>query len=202
MDIHYFPEPFPHIVIERFFEEDELASIWDELKFLTYAHKLQGPDRTAAASENGKDFKKNGKGIFLFDVYRNNDTSDIIRCSAKLFNKQLAEIFSNFNYLFDYVRCSNRYGLLLNYYGDGDYYLSHRDNSTMTAVITLFKEPQAFTGGDLVFSKYKHSLAPQNNRMIIFPGIIEHEVSTVHIENETPFSGEGRYSLNMFLNYE
>ena len=202
MDIHYFPEPFPHVIIEKFFEPDELAQVWDELKFLTYEHKLRPPEKTSAAIDENQQRKKKGSGLFLFDAYRDKDTSDIIRCSSKLFNRELAKILSDFNYIFDYLASSNRYGILLNYYQDGDYYHGHTDRSCMSAVITLFREPQKFTGGDLIFPKSGKRLAPQTNRMVIFPGIIEHEVEMVSMEGDTPYSGNGRYSINLFMNYE
>lgn len=202
MDIHYFPDPFPHIILEKFFEPDELEQVWDELKFLTYEHKLHPPEKTSAAKYENHQSKKKGRGIFLFDAYKDKDTSDIIRCSSKLFNRELMAIFKDFNYIFDYLSTSNRYGILLNYYQDGDHYHSHMDRSCMSAVINLFREPQKFTGGDLVFPKYKLRLPQQTNRMVIFPGIIEHEVEKVSIEMDTPYSGNGRYSINMFMNYE
>jgi len=202
MDIHYFPKPFPHIILEKFFEDDELEQVWDELKFLTYEHKLCPPDKTAAATDENRKSKKKGSGLFLFDAYKNKDTSDIIRCSAKLFSKELMAIFKDFDYIFDYLATSNRYGILLNYYQDGDYYQGHTDRSCMSAVINLFREPKKFTGGDLVFPQHGHRLAPQTNRMVIFPGIIEHEVEKVSMEGDTPYSGNGRYSINMFMNYE
>jgi len=90
MDIHYFPEPFPHVIIEKYFEDDELELVWDELKFLTYEHKLRPPEATAAATDENQERKKKGAGLFLFDAYKDKDTSDIIRCSSKLFNRELA----------------------------------------------------------------------------------------------------------------
>lgn len=202
MDIHYFPEPFPHVIIEKFFEEDELALVWDELKFLTYEHKLRPPEKTAAAVDENQQRKKHGAGLFLFDTYRDKDTSDVIRCASKLFSRELVKILQDFNYIFDYLASSNRYGILLNYFQDEDYYLNHTDRSCMTAVISLFREPKGFTGGDLVFTKYGHRLEQKNNRMVIFPGIIEHEVEKVSMQEKTPYSGRGRYSINLFMNYE
>ena len=44
MKIKVLKDPFPHVIIENVYEEDELELIWDELKFFTRPGKLLPPE--------------------------------------------------------------------------------------------------------------------------------------------------------------
>ena len=38
-----FPDPFPHLILENFYNEEELNLVWEELKFYTKPGKLLEP---------------------------------------------------------------------------------------------------------------------------------------------------------------
>ena len=39
-----FSDPFPHLIIENFYNDKELELIWEELRFLTKPDKLLPPE--------------------------------------------------------------------------------------------------------------------------------------------------------------
>ena len=41
MQIEKYYEPFPYIIIDDYYEKDELSLIWEELEFLTHPQKLR-----------------------------------------------------------------------------------------------------------------------------------------------------------------
>ena len=66
----------------------------------------------------------------------------------------------------------------LSAYGDGAYYAPHRDGRTVTVNLFLSREPRKFEGGDLVLHLPDgDAVVPfRNNRLILFDGMIPHEV--------------------------
>lgn len=199
MKINYISDPFPHAIIKEFYTNDELNLIWDELNFLAKRGKLLGPENTVSARNEDGTYKKRNSGLFLYDVYKNPSISDIITLSRKVFDKHFCDILSKYNYIFDYIYASSRDSILLNYYENGDFYESHKDKSCITAITTLFKEPRCFEGGLLTFTDFDYSVDLNNNCMIIFQGIISHEVSEVKTKN-TNF-GTGRFSIVNFMDF-
>ena len=111
------------------------------------------------------------------------------------------DFVENFHFIFRYLKASSRDDILLSYYDHRCYYDRHRDGCVLTSVINLHKEPKAFTGGDLVFPEYDYVIPPENNRLILFPGQIDHAVSSVIIpEEKGTFEGNGRYTITTFIN--
>ena len=41
-------KPFPYLIIEDFYDEEELGQVWRELEFLLDGNKLMGPEDTGA----------------------------------------------------------------------------------------------------------------------------------------------------------
>ena len=85
MNIQQNLDPFPHVIIKNYFDEFELKVIWEELEFICYPQKLEPPEITGTARDNGRNLKQN-RGIWLNDVYRNHLTSSILSVNRKLFN--------------------------------------------------------------------------------------------------------------------
>ena len=99
-------------------------------------------------------------------------------------------------------------------HGDGDFYKPHIDTRTgdpatqgkhirlLSCVYYLGREPPAFSGGELVLHKLGSSepaatIAPQHDRLAVFPSFIPHEVLPI-----TCPSGafeDSRFSINCWL---
>ena len=59
-----FVEPFPHLIIKNFYNEDELQLIWEELKFFTKPDKLINPE-VFTPKYGGKEIVTNATAYFF-----------------------------------------------------------------------------------------------------------------------------------------
>tara|TARA_B100000131_G_scaffold175530_1_gene169598 strand:+ start:138 stop:818 length:681 start_codon:yes stop_codon:yes gene_type:complete len=222
MNINHFDCGFPYIVIDNFYNKNELDLIWRELDFLLDGDKFDS--LAGSATRNGKPLS-NKKGLFLDSIYKNRKISNILTCNRKLFNNIRSICNSSESWFFRYIN-GNYDNTILSYYEDEDYYDSHSDQSIMTSLTWLYKEPKKFEGGDLYFkdninnfsgyskyysdftqlsdrkspSSYLEKIEVKNNRMLIFPGMIPHQVDSVKMDSEYRGKGLGRFVIANLMN--
>jgi hypothetical protein len=189
MFIQNLKEPFYHTIIDNFYTTDELSKIWQELDLIT-------PNLLSPAETQSYVASALKKGVFLHEVYKRIEFSRIHSMSRKLFTSSL-EFSSEQNPFLDYLPHKNADSTLINYYTNKSFYSQHKDDSTLTAVTALWKEPKKFTGGDLRFTKYDYVPQMKNNSTIIFPGFVDHEVTEISMDNTNV--GFGRYSITQFI---
>jgi hypothetical protein len=201
VDFVVLTEPFPHVIINNSFTPEELKLIWVELQFLSQPHKLQPPEQTGTAwkldSSGNRIFSKNNAGLWLDDIYKDRNLSDILKFNRKIFDATFIEDIVKQHWFFNYLKYCNNDMTLLSYYEDGGYYKPHPDVATITVVTHLFKEPRLFEGGDLSFPDFDYNVGLVNNRTIMFPSIIEHEVSNVKVNSNEELSG--RFTISQFI---
>jgi len=152
---------------EDFLSEDQLASVWKEVDMIFSA--MSTPEDCGAV-EN----KKSGKGFFAEEFVANLTMPTVSSLSKT-------------------VEHTGRYTLLVNYYGNDDYYKPHTDDSVKTLTVFLSKEQDAFTGGDFKFNDLNVTIPFKNNSYVVFEKGLTHEVTPVHLKKDT-----GRYSLTYF----
>jgi len=199
MNLEYIESPVPHIIIHDLFNEEDVKLIWRELEFLTHPEKLLPPEKSRSAKENGFILKQN-HAIFLEDVYKNPAHSDIFRSINKVFTKEFFEQVSEKNSLFEWTKQVNNISFLVSYYDENNSYLPHKDNAVYTLLIHFYKEPQAFTGGELTLGTVDYKIPLENNRLILFPSWAKHGVTPVKFkEKQQPLSGNGRYTISIFF---
>jgi len=153
---------------ENYLTEEELNKIWLELDLVD--NMLLPPNQCGA--EEGK---KNGLGFFA-DEY--------------IATSLIPTIFS----IKDKVEHTGRTTVLVNYYTDGGFYRSHKDDSIKTLTVFLSKDPASFTGGDFKFVEQDFTLPFKNNSYVLFSGHLQHEVTTVKMTGSS-----GRHSLTYFF---
>ena len=85
-------EPFPHMLVEDFYNDDELKLIWEELNFYTKDGKLFD-----AEGYGGIPNKTNSKAIQLDALYRGKyrKISNILAVNRKVFDKNVLDAFSD-----------------------------------------------------------------------------------------------------------
>jgi hypothetical protein len=194
MNIQKMMEPFEHLIVDDVYTEDEMAQIWREIYFLK--SKFQDPNDTVPAIIGGTVLKKN-KALFIDDVYADRGFSDLLRVNRKVFTADVINAIAELHPAYGAVRSCNVDSTMINYYADGDYYKAHIDTSVFTFITFLVQEPQGFSGGDFLFPDFEYTVKQKNNRVVIFPGCIRHQVTKVKLN--TPVS-EGRFSMSQFLN--
>jgi Rps23 Pro-64 3,4-dihydroxylase Tpa1-like proline 4-hydroxylase len=201
MDINYMANPFPHAILDNFYEPNELSAIWRELEFLTHPDKLLTADKTGSAFHADGKLSKNNFGIYLDEAYSGNRTiSNILTINRKIFDEEIMLFLQQRHWIFKYIAQCTKDTMLLSYYEDKSNYDAHIDACTMTSLVHLFKQPRKFTGGDLVFPEFgNYTLTLQNNRCIIFPSKIEHAVTPLTLPEEDKMTGNGRYCISHFF---
>lgn len=186
--------PFPHIVGTNFFDEHQLAKIWQELHFLSTEEKL-----FPAGVHHGNGTTES-RALCLEEAYRIPEISNILQIYKTILNDEVIKSASKqwASYLrlamIDVVMTKVRY------YYNGDKYGPHTDARQDFLLFSYFHtEPRKFTGGEVYFPEYDYTFNCDNNSLIILPGYIQHEVKEVVIDNDSYWDGNGRYCISQFL---
>lgn len=198
-------EPFPHAIIRNFYDQEELSLIWRELDFLTSPHKLEHPSLHGSSGIDqltGLPLAES-LGLELDQAYSGNrNISDILRLNRKIFQPEIIQTFESLSPLLGHLKIINEYFTKIKYYENGNYYRKHEDTSRFTVLTYFYKEPKAFTGGDLYFNDYDYTIPLENNMLVFFVGCISHSSLDVKMnDNYSKCSGYGKYVMNQFLVY-
>ena len=191
-----YQEPFPHLIVKNYYNEEELELIWEELKFYTKPDKL-----LEAKDFGGIADRTNSHAIVLDEIYNSNrKLSNILTVTRKIFNSGILDVFSDIHDCCCIAKKANWDCTKVRYYHNGEYYEPHTDKSMQfLAFYYIHKEPKKFTGGEVYFPKYNYEYGCDSNSIIIFPGWVEHGVKEVKIEDSEYFDGYGRYSITNFF---
>lgn len=183
-------KPFHHTIIYDYYTKEEEDLVWKELEFLNKPGKLLGPKLTGDPNSS-----PNKIGGFLPDLYENLNFSNIFTINQKIYkikNSIAANIFSGH---FNNPNLAS--DIMISYYENKSYYKEHHDESILSAVLTFWKMPKKFIGGNLRFPKYQYTPKMKHNTLILFPSFVRHEVTEVHMENDDGING--RYTINQFF---
>ena len=191
-----FEKPFPHLIVNNFYNDEELELIWEELKFYTKPGKL-----LEAKDFGGVVEKTNHRALQLdviYDGYR--DLSNILTVNRKLFTSKILDVFAEIHESCWIAPMCDYDITKVRYYHDKEYYEAHTDKSFQFLAFSYFyKEPKKFTGGELFFPKHNYELTCENNSIIILPGWVKHGVKEIKIENSNYYDGWGRYAITSFF---
>jgi hypothetical protein len=188
---------FQVLIIDNFFSPNELDLVFNECLFLCDDEKLKSAKETGSATHKDR-LLKNNKGLFLQDVYLDQNISDILFFNKKMLEPNFVNHLISFDVVYRYIRYSNRLNTLLSYYENDDYYEPHCDESKITAITWLFKTPKLFSGGDLIIEN-EWQIKCMDNRTVIFPSILQHEVTKVEMQSENIGTKSGRFSITTFI---
>ena len=195
-----FDKPFPHLIIENFYNKEELELVWEEFKFLTKPNKL-----LEAKDYGGVVTHTNSHALILDEVYSKGyrKLSNILTVNRKLFTSDILDLFAEIEDCCSIAKDCNYDVTKVRYYHDGEYYKPHTDKAMPFLAFSYFhKQPKRFTGGELTFPKYDYSFDCDNNSLIIFPGWVEHGVNEVSIQNSDYYDGYGRYAITSFFGFK
>jgi len=195
MIIHKIREPFPHLVIEDFYNKDELKLIWQELDFLT------SPSKLMPANLNGS-IEANHLSVVLDHVYSNRSISDILTINRKALSKEIKDVFVELDPLLAHVNLVNSDLTKIKYYENYNGYKKHQDLARFTALTYFYKEPKAFEGGDLYFNDFDYTIKLKNNMLVLFVGALWHESLPVSLKQNGHITGNGKYTMTQFLNID
>lgn len=190
-------DPFPFLEIENMYDDNQLKLIWQELEFLNHSNKFEGPKETGSAQKEGESLKKNN-GLFLDNLYKTRNISNILTANQNLFSPHILEEFSSLCFLYENIKHTNEDTTLISYYDNGGYYKPHQDHALYSAVTWFFKEPKQFNGGDFYFTDCNLKIDVKNNKTVLFPSVIHHSVDEIKMNDNSPL-GYGRYVMVQLL---
>ena len=111
-----FSEPFPHLIIENFYDDEELDLIWEELKYYTKPGKL-----LEAKDFGGVVDKTNSHALSLDDVYvKYRSLSNILTVNRKLFTSSALDIFAKIHDCCSHAPSCNSDYTKVRYYHNGE----------------------------------------------------------------------------------
>lgn len=181
-----------YAVIDNLHNDDELTAINKELADLhRFCSRTQ--DVGTAVDSEGNPIKT-GKGVFLDTLYQDRSCSAILQANRKFFYGPLIDALSERDAYFYHLARSTRDTTLLNYYGNGEYYLPHRDESVITCV--SFFALGEFEGGDFKFDEHGGVIEFAPNRCVIFPGCALHSAAPI-----VASPNNYRVTVATFINY-
>jgi len=194
-----FNDKIPYMIIDNYYDEQELRLIWEELDFLSYPHKLKRATKDSGGAIDIKtdELLKKNFHRYIDQIYIERELSNILTVNRKLYDDDYKILKHHPNWFFQNIQLNKDY-TQVGYYEDNDCYGEHRDSSTVTALTWLYKEPKKFTGGDLFLSSDKIKIDCINNRTLIFPSIIPHSVNEIHMSQESQGRRLGRYVISQF----
>ena len=197
-------DPFPHLILENFYNDEELDLIWEELNFYTKPGKF-----LEAKDYGGVVDKTNSKALLLDNIYVHEhgqkqynyrNLSNILTVNRKIFESGVIDKFAQIHDCCSIASLSSWDNTKVRYYHNGEYYEPHIDRSIQFLAFSYFyKEPKKFEGGELYFPKYNYEFTCDNNSLIIFPGWVEHGVREVSINDSDYYDGYGRYCITSFF---
>jgi len=197
LDTFILNDPFPHMIVENFYNDDELKLIWEELDFYTKDGKLFDAHEFGGVVD-----KTNSRAIWLDKVFikKYRSLSNILKVNRKIFDSAVLDAFSSVHDCCSIAKFCNHDTTKVRYYHDGDYYEPHTDRTVQFLGFSYFyREPKKFEGGELIFPKYDYTFNCDNNSLIMMPGWVEHSVSKVSIKDSDYFDGYGRYAITSFF---
>lgn len=205
LEIVKLDKQFSFVKIHNFLNNLDYDAVWEELEFLLYKFKFKTALETGVAKHNGE-AKSNKHGIWLNEIYRDNNTSNYLPCKFNWITTENIEKLIDSSFLWRHLDCISPLlsSTLLNYYEDGEFYHSHDDRSRYTQIYYTFKKPKKFTGGELVLNDFDYKINIEDNMLVVFPSVFLHEVLPVNLKECTPnntqkVSGFGRFAITTFL---
>ena len=184
IEIVSYRDPFPYLIIRNLFASIDYCEMANE--WMSLSENALSPEFTSGAKDaHGTNLKKNA-GIFLDDVYRvNRNQSATLRHNRKLFDQELGKMIEAKNPTYGLIRSSSIDTTLISYYRSSDYYQTHFDYNSVTALTYFLPNGPTFTGGSLRFVDYGVEIQPVNNETVIFLGCIRHEVTPIESTDDT-----------------
>jgi len=198
LKIHYHNEQIPLIIVDNLYDDEEEREIMVELDYLSDARRLIPPfeDESGAVVKN-KNIKNVGC-LYLDSFYNNRQTSSILQITEKLFMDGRSIIENHPHWFFD-MKSINSHTTHMLYYENINEYPPHYDTCRITSLTYFYKQPKSFTGGDLYFSDFDTKVECRNNRVVVFPSILNHASTPVFMEEKHQNQKLGKYCITQFL---
>jgi hypothetical protein len=195
---------FPFLMIDNFYNEEELELIWEELTSMEKVGQLfthtKGHEGVATDEEGTP--RANLRRFELDRLYKDRrEESNIFKVYNKITSSKVIDAYKETTAAYRTFASTNNDCTIINYYDHGDYYKEHNDVFIHSCLIFFYIRPKKFTGGDLVFTDSGTTVECLHNRMLLFPSYYLHKVTEIEMKEEDRNKGLGRYSFAHFYTY-
>ena len=186
------------VIIDNWYTKQKLKKVYKELDFYSTKEKLITQHGNVAVKE-GRDqadcYRVNLDSYYTQDGKK---LSDILTFMYKMRETEFHDRITNVCGIYNGFRNTSRSSSMIAYYEDTQYYEPHTDTCKYSILIWVNKEPKKFTGGDLILPDLKTKIECKNNRLVLFPGMIFHEVTEIKMKGKYKM-GDGRYCIVHFF---
>ena len=186
------------VVIDNWYTKKELKRVYKELDFYTTKEKLITQHGNVAVKD-GRD-QADCYRVPLDSYYSQSGRklSDIISLMEKMRQTTFHDYITKTCGIYNGFKNTSIDSSMIAYYEDTQYYEPHTDTCKYSILIWINKEPKKFTGGDLILPDLKTKIECKNNRLVLFPGMMFHEVTEVKMKGKYKL-GDGRYCIVHFF---
>jgi hypothetical protein len=191
-------EPFHHLIIDDYYDEQSFNSVLQELISYLNLDYFESPSFGNSSFTNDGPSKVNK--CFFFDSHPGIYERSVF---VNFFNKFMAAYHNSVEFeeikktsWFFSSRFKFCHHAMVSYYGDGDSYPSHIDDGAVTWLTWINKEPKKFIGGDLFFPDFNYKIEYKNNRTVCFYSGLYHEVEKIKLSDED--GSNGRFTITHF----
>ena len=188
------------IVIDNWYSKEELNNIFLELDYYQKTAPIKLAQDYCADDENKV---PKAKSLRLYPnnmwIKEERKMSFILRYQDKFKESTFHRKIESISNIYDLFWQTNWDNTIISYYQNNDFYKKHNDLIKYTALIWVYKEPKQFEGGDLIFNDLNKTIECRNNRLVLFPGFLYHEVTTIKSKKKIK-NGYGRYCITHFYN--
>jgi hypothetical protein len=185
MNIQYVND-MPFVIIDDFFAA---AERWFTLSLIAQHDLAKDTEVTGSAALDGK-LLRNNSGCWAGQIAPTNTA----RLPLRPYLTAQDELIASQHWFWRYIR-QDRGNVMYSHYTDGDSYGPHFDEAKITWLTWLTRDQEPlFTGGNLILEQGKKVIDFKDNRTVIFPSCMIHEV------DEVKFTGEsnGRFTITVF----
>tara|TARA_R110000787_G_scaffold89528_1_gene189438 strand:- start:1081 stop:1662 length:582 start_codon:yes stop_codon:yes gene_type:complete len=188
------------VVIDNWYTKEELKKVYKEIDFYSDKDKLV-TQHGNVATEHGKD-QADCFRVHLSTVYNieGKKLSDILMLMDKMRQKTFHDHITKTCKIYRGFKNTNTDASMIAYYENSQYYEPHTDSAKYSILIWINKEPKKFTGGDLILPDLKQKIECKNNRLVLFPGYLYHEVTEVKMKGKYKI-GDGRWCIVHFFDH-
>ncbi len=188
------------VIIDNWYTKSELKQVYKELDFYNEKNKLVTQHGNVATdNKTGKD-KADCYRIPLTLYYNPQGyrLSNILNLMDKMRQPKFHDYITNVCGIYNGFRNTTKSSSMIAYYEDTQYYEPHTDTVKYSVLIWVYKEPKKFKGGDLILTDLKQTIECKNNRLVLFPGMLFHEVTEIKMKGKYKL-GDGRYCIVHFF---
>lgn len=190
------------IIIDNWYTKKELKNIIKELDYYQSAINLENASENCAKEFDTKKPLASSHRIYpeKYFTMDSRNVSFVLRYIDKFRDVNFHKYIENVSNVYDSFKLTNKDTTMISYYENSDYYKKHLDISMFTVLIWVNKEKKRFKGGDLILPDLKKTIEYKNNRLVLFPSFVYHEVTQVKTENKIK-KGYGRYTITHFFTH-